>query len=496
MSQTARVLLQLTVLSLVASALGLFAYFGVFKKDQSEAAESERREKLVVRPATDLQGDGGFTKADFSRVTVTFQGEVTVLERQKGSAEWRITAPFEAKVDKLVVDALLSQLQTAKLTVIEATPDDAALKKFGLDTPSFMVEAQLEAGVAPESSVRIAFGLENTYDGSIYVRRGDEKPVYSAQGGVRYAMAKTTFDLRDKQVLAFEEKSLTRIEVKTKANAWTIGRDEHGGWNFEKPFVDQVDGAQLGAMLGAMAGERARSFLIDGAGTRSALGLSHPILEARLVAKDGTTSLLKVGRPPGDAGVGVYVLREEASLQAIAEVAASGALQLDRNPNDFKDKTLLRLKKELVTGLAFHGGDGSEVRLSKDSLDASAEAWRVKAPRAGAAKIFKVTSALWTLTTLKASSFAEKVPKDWTKFGIDDTSRWVALLGADGQELGRLTIGRAVPGKTNVLYARGSRDALAEVDGARLDELPWTLTDVLDVPAGDAGGAAAPQPSH
>jgi hypothetical protein len=146
-------------------------------------------------------------------------------------------------------------------------------------------------------------------------------------------------------------------------------------------------------------------------------------------------------------------------------------------------------------------GGGAPIEVARDvpaaGLDAgapSAESWAVAAPEKGPAKAWKISSNLWSLSSLQATGFGEENPKSWDKYGINDQSRQVVLQGRDGKPLAALTIGSPVKDKGTTIYVRGSRNAVLEMDSARLSDLPLKVDDVLDrppppppTPGGDAG---------
>jgi len=195
---------------------------------------------------------------------------------------------------------------------------------------------------------------------------------------------------------------------------------------------------------------------------------------------------VRVSRQTADAGDAFYVLRDDATGSTLAQVGP-GATEYDRNPADLRDKNILRFKKEAVTKMVFRDVGGPEIVVDKGSVEASAEAWKVTAPRAGKAKIFKVTSALWALGSAKILAVGEEKPKDWAKYGLDDKAKYVALFGADGKELARFVIGKPVPETPSGFYVRGTRDQVLQSDGSRFVDLPFKLEDVLDEGGKDGG---------
>jgi hypothetical protein len=486
MSQSAKTLVMMAVLLVLAGGVGLYAYYGVYEQE-AQATKMKDHDARLFAPQKlgETTADGGAPTAEFVKVTVTANGETTVLERE-GDRPWRITSPVKAPADKLMVDALISQLQTAKFkATLDENPDPESLKKWGLDAPKFIVEAQ--AQVSGElRTVRLEGGIENTFDGSVFMRRNGLPTVYSAEGGVRYALAKSTFDLREKQIFATDESKLKKLEVKAKANSYTLERNAENAWTLTAPIADLADAGQLLAMLNAFGGHRAQRFPPDTPENRKAFGLDKPTVDATFTTTDGQRIRFRIAK--GGSPEAVYALRDDAEGAVLAEVPEAALTELDRNPADLKDRTLLRFQRELVTKVVFHNADGTEVVVGKESPDASVEAWRVLLPREGKAQVYKVTSVLWTLGALKANAIVTDKEKDFGKYGLGPKSRFIALFGPNG-ELARLTIGDPVPNKPDTFYVRGSRALVAEVDGTRFRDFPTIIGDVLDQPKEEDGGA-------
>lgn len=485
MSQSQKTLVTLLAFVAIAGAIGGYAYFGVFKGDEKVKKQQDHELRLFAPQKLEEKGsDGGSALADFTRLSITFGGETTKLEREPGQP-WRIVSPIQARADKLVVDAIVSQLQSSKFkATLDENPDPASLEKYGLAQPKFVVEATALVNDQPRS-VKLIGGIENTFDGAVFVRRNDEKPVFTAEGGVRFTMAKNTFDLREKQVLAVDELKVQTLSVKTQLNDYALEQKDKQ-WTITRPFAEAADNSSVASMIAQVSSEKAQAFPQDTPENRKALGLESPLIDARITLTDGQLVRLRVGKVAADGGDAFYALREDPVDTVLAQVG-SDATQYDRNPNDLRDKTLVRFKKELVTKIVFKDGAGGEVVVAKDAVDASADSWRVVAPKEGKAKVFKVTSALWTLGSTKALATGEDKPKDWSKYGIGEKSKAITLFGEDGKELGRFTIGNPVPNTPSAFYVRGTRNQVLQTDGSRFGEFPFNLSDVLDEPAADAG---------
>lgn len=473
MNQTSRLLLTVVGLLVVAGVVGLYAWKGVYEPDEKEAKVKETNEKLFsAQKAGEKNPDGGTATVEFSHLSITYQGETSVLEREPGG-EWKMTAPVQAGVDKFAIDGIVSALQTQKFKyVADENPDDAALEKYGLKSPQFVVESDALVGEGREKrSVKLVGGAENTFNGSIFVRRNDEKQVWAAEGGVKWTFGKTPFDLRNKDVLTFDEQKVVGVEVKTKNNAWSAERDAKKDWTVKAGKESfRGDAAQITTALTALRNDKATAFpkappSFDGAD------------EVTITVEGGEplhVKLLKVG----DKGF-------EQVGSTVAEVAVTATMHFDKNPNDLRDRTIAVFNKDQVSKVTFHLPEaGPDIVIEKDaSMDAgTGETWKVTAPKAGPAKQFKMAALMWTLGTLKYTKAAEAKAKPMFEKG-----KWIAIADSAGKELARLSIGADVPGTPGQKFMKGSTGQVVEADASRLGDLPTKLEDVLDVPQLDAG---------
>ncbi len=494
MSQANKTLVTLLLLTSVTAGLGWFAYSGVYKKDEAEAEKKDHDNRLfAAEQLGEKTIDGGVPSSEFVKISVTAKGETTVLERQPGQ-DWRITTPLDAAADKVVVDALVSQLQTSKFkNVVNESPSQAELDEYGLNPPTFLVTATALVGDSKSSrTVKLEGGIENTFNGTVFMRRDGEKTVFAAEGGARWALEKTTFDLRQKDLFSYEEPKINSIEVKTKNNQYRLERAADKSWQIVNPFAFPVDAAVLGSMLGGLKTERAITFLEDSPEARKELGLNPPRVDA-VFGFDGAEKVhVMLGSPSADAGAKAYFLKQGAGASVLAEVPAGALAHLDRNPLDMRDKTVLTFKNEDVARISMRLASGVELVAEKTIADGGSSGWQVTAPQTGAARSVKLTSVMWALSALKANTLGAENPKDWAKYGIDAKSRTAIVSDAQGKVLATLTIGQQVPGQPSLLYARGSRNQVVEIDTARLSELPTRVEDLLDVPPqADAGLPAA-----
>jgi len=493
----------LGVLVAVVAALGLYAYFGVMKTEEREAQRKEVSEKLFApHGAADKLQDGGLPPAAvFTSIVVKAKGDVTMLEK-KGS-DWWIASPLNARADKSAVDQLISQLQNARVkATIEENPSEADLTKYGLDQPRFTVTAYAylpdgkDEGTqdpARRREVNLYGGIENTFDGSSYLRRGNEKPVYAVDGSAKLALEKSTFDLRDKEVLAIDEPSVKQVDFKSKANRYLLGRGEGNAWQLKTPKQGPADATAVTSMLSAMRNDRAIAFATDSPEERKRTGINSPAAEVTFTPASGDPIRIRFGKAKVGTDEKAFALRESGQESVLAEVPLAAVSALDKSPLDLRDKAVLAFNRDDVGRISLSpGGAEPEIVVQKSVADAgSNQEWRVTAPTSAPAKKWTISSLLFSLAGLKATSIGDENPKDWGKYGISSSSRAVTLADKDGKVLARLQVGKEVKGKANTLSVRGSRNAVLEIDSAKISELPSKLSDVIEPQAQGADGGTS-----
>src|SRR5262249_57762105 len=90
---------------------------------------------------------------------------------------------------------------------IDELPAD--LSPFGLDKPAVIVTVATAAG-APS---RLQLGKTTAIGGKAYARRDDESKLLLTSSSVPGSLTKQVKDIRDKQVISFQDDAVQRIEI-------------------------------------------------------------------------------------------------------------------------------------------------------------------------------------------------------------------------------------------------------------------------------------------
>src|SRR5205823_3379083 len=340
-----------------------------------------------------------FDKAHVRELRLSKDGH-PVARLVKGEKSWKLAQPVEAEADDTAVDSLLSSLSGLKQK--KDLPDEKDLKSFGLDQPKLEVAVKLDDG--KEQGVQI--GTDNSFDNTLYAKKLGDSTVRVIDAYQKTALEKTAFDLRDKKVAHLDDAAeLKRIDVA----------------GVKSPYVLEKDGTTWkvnGAAADAGAADRVASALKS--------------LRATAVAAEKAGSLKEFGL----------------DKQVLTDV--------EKEPFDLQNKELVKVDREAVRKLVFQtpAGKVEITRVKNTPPDGGFpdEVFTVVAPHQGAAKKWKISSALYSIASLRAAAFEGPVPaaKDLAKYGLDKP-KTVTLLGEEDKVLARVRVGSEKDGKRYAL---------------------------------------------
>jgi hypothetical protein len=468
MKQTTRSLLGMLALVLAAGAVGGVALWA--RKDEEKKAEQkEKGEKLF-----------DFDKSKARALRVEKEGKVVAaLSRADDKSSWKITEPVVAEADDQTVSTMLDQLGGLKQKKDLADEKDA--KSYGLDAPRLVVSLKLDDG----KELGLQIGADNPFDNTAYVRKLGDPTIRIIDGYNKSNYDKSLLDLRDKRVAHLDDSAeIRRIEVSGLKTPYTLAK-EGGKWKLgaveaDASVADRVAGSVKSLRATGIASEKAENLAqygLDKAKVAVKLGVGTP------GGSDTLTRTVLIGQPvKGGAAVKTFAKRDDSPV--VFEVDAQIVKDLEKEPFDLQDKSLVHATREDVRKIVFDGPSGKlEIARAKDQPPDGGladETFTVVAPQKGPAKKWKISSALYSITGLRATAFDGPAPKDakgLTKFGLDKP-RTVTLLGDKDAVLATVKVGAEKEGKRYVLAG----DKVARVEKGTVDDLPWTLNDVLETP--------------
>jgi hypothetical protein len=480
MSKSTRSLVTTLVLTAVA---GIALYVGVFQTHKDE--EKKEKEQASAAKAFD------FSKADVKGVTLVAKGATTVMEKE--GEGWMITSPVATRAEKSSVDAIIDKLADLKAKNLRASVKEAppeylvaegadTLKKYGLDNPRFVVKLSLTDG----KELKLAVGEESHFDQSLYYTRGEDNRVYLAESGLRYALDKGLFDLRDKAVVTHEDKDVQSFTVSGNGAAWTVERDADG-WKLTSPMADRADKTAIESVLSKIRNARAKAFPLDDPQSDAAmlakLGFDKPAVEVVFaIGADKAKKTLQI-TSVDDGGVKKAYARL-AEGGPVAEVDTTLSTDLVKPVADLRDKTVAPFEREKLAKLQIIPADGAPVVLTRTKTrppDGGAESDEIALEgRSEKLKTWKATSAFYTLSNLRGVTIADETASDLAKYGLDKPKVTFVVTDAGGQELSRILIGNETGTRYYAVKAGSNR--VLEVEKSTVDDIPRKAEDIIDTP--------------
>jgi hypothetical protein len=227
------------ILLFLVLAGALVAYLVVYELPQAEREAT--KDKLLSVDKDTITG-----------VTLTYPDRE--IELVKGDKGWRIVRPVDAAADDAAVKSMLAMVVDAE---VQRTLDDTApdLAAFGLDKPNVVAKLTAKDASPPPISV----GKNTSIGGKTYVRKGDEPKVYLTTNAIQTGLNKQAKDLRDKQILSFQDGDVMRVAIqRAGGETTTLVRGDAENWTVANGPARRPD---RGALLPGVAPRRARGRL-------------------------------------------------------------------------------------------------------------------------------------------------------------------------------------------------------------------------------------------
>jgi hypothetical protein len=192
------------------------------KKDKEPAADASP--KILAVP------DDQITQVQI----VKTGADPVVLKREGG--KWQITAPKNLPADSDTVNSLTSTLSS--LSSDRLVEDKAAdLATYGLAKPSLEVDVTKKDG----KTEKLLVGDEAPTGGSFFAKTANDPRVFTMASYNKTSLDKNARDLRDKRLLTFNSDKLTSVEVKSKGQDLTFGKNNQNEWQIVKPKPMRAD---------------------------------------------------------------------------------------------------------------------------------------------------------------------------------------------------------------------------------------------------------------
>jgi hypothetical protein len=403
---------RIVVLAVLVAALGAYLWF----YEVPQAAREAEKEGLVAATEDAITG-----------LELAYPDRTITLVKDGGA--WRLVKPVEAAADETVVKSMLTAVLGAKVQKsLDELPAD--LGAFGLATPATTIRLTAKDGTVPPIHV----GGTTKIGAKAYVRKGDEAKIYLTASTLKTSIDKQVRDLRDKQLLAFEDDDVVRVEVAKPGAPPTVLARTGDGWTVG-PGGQPADPTEVRTYLASLRTTRAVDFPDDAPADLGKYGLATPRLTVTVATgKDGaTTQQLLVGaEAPGETAKQIYVKRpDRPTVFAVGEWALRS---FDKDAAALRDKTVLAFDPAALGRMVLERKEGAGATFVRTADGA----WTVDGADAVKAKATAIQRLADDAKDLKGSGIAAEPPGDLARFGLAAPTLRLALADKSGQPVGTI----------------------------------------------------------
>ena len=302
------------------------------------------------------------------------------------------------------IGSITSNLSTLEITrVVDENPAD--LKEYGLDSPRVEIEFKASGDKDYGDYHRLFIGGKAPTGGDLFARRDAEKRVILIPAYTDPIFNRSTFDLRDKALLAVDREKVDRIAVSADGlearKTLELARDG-AGWKLTSPTAAIADPSAADALLGRVQGAAMKSIAAEQAtpADLKKYGFDKPQGTVTLHAGGASTSLVFGGNANE---TDVYV--RDPSKPLVATADGSLLNELRKAPEDYRRKNVFGFSRYSTDRLEFTR-DGQTVVFEKvKSQDLTPDKWRRVSPNAGEPDAMNMDDLLTKLEGLRATSF-------------------------------------------------------------------------------------------
>jgi Domain of unknown function (DUF4340) len=440
-----RSFLVLLVLLIGVGGYALYEYLKVpvasdaEKKDKAFTVEADKIEELTIKSES---------------------GERTTL--RKNGSDWQIVQPAAARPDSAEVSGLTSNLVSLEIQrVIDENPTDLA--EYNLAQPR--VEVTFKAAGKDHS---LLIGRKTPPGSDLYARIDGQKRVVLIPSFVDTTFNRTTFDLRDKVVLAVNRDEIGSLAVITPTAAMRFEKSGNE-WKLAEPLAARADFSTVEGLVSRLTTLQMKSIAAPEAADLAQYGLDKPAATVT-IGSGSSKATLAIGKSSGEGAV----FARDLSKPIVVTIESALLDELKKPAADYRQKDLFEARAFNANRLDLVHGDVTttlEKVKSKNKEGQEQDAWKQLAPTAKDVDQTKVDDLIATITQARAASFVDTLPKG----ALDKPELTVTIKSSDGKREEKASFGRT---GADVFAARAGEPGAAKIDLPALDAIVKALGEI------------------
>lgn len=414
-----------------------------------------------------------FDRDKVSKITLT-NATATIVIKQVAPRDWRIEEPVKDRADAGVMDALCTSLEILRsISTLDGKAEREKLKEFGLTKGEASVKFTGENG-----TTELLVGKETPMENQIYAKLENGGTVYVVSKAIKDQIVKKPDDFRDRKLSDLTTQQVTRLVLKTAAGELEAEKkNEH--WSLLRPLKARADDQTMNDLIAAATSARIDSFVSD-IQDADAYGLSEPRATLTMNAEGVKEPIvLQIGGHPKAAIEMKEDKKEDPAASPASEltyvklstrdtvvtVPKSIEKLLTTQPNDLRDKHILRVNTDIVDRMTIESGREKLVLARKGEGWVRKTADKAEVPINGPA----ADVLLKNLVNVKVKRFVADSAGDLAAQGLAPATVRVTLSSYSGENTAETTAGEKPI--TTLLLGKLEND----IAYAKLDEEPYVV---------------------
>ena len=362
------------------------------------------------------------------------------LELKKKGEVWEISGDVDAQGDKDAIMNFLQSIQFSRVReFVDENPD--SLEPYGLNPPALKLILESEQGEIHTLYLGNPKG-EKGYFGKI----NDSKNIVLVDPKLFDALSQKAVEFLDKTLLAFEEKEILELSLRSKNETLRMVRGESNHWDILSPVKTTADLSTINSLLFDLKEARIAEFIKISLDIPKTFGLDAPRKSFSLKMKDGKTWTLQLGNETSD---GQQVFANRSGESTVFSISKEAVNKLFRSLHDLRNKKLLEFKNDEVNKILIKTSDKLFELRKKESEWHLEKPEQIKTGHIG-------RDLIWTLKGLEFNSIVTP-PLSENLAGLDAPLFTISLWKNAQEEIATLTVGKLFEPEQEYVVQTGNR---------------------------------------
>ncbi len=428
-------------LIVILAGLGGYIYFVTWKQPDTPADTGKKLDKVFT-----------VTSDKIEEIKITSaSGDATTLKKDGGA--WKLVEPVAAAADESEIGGITNALATADLVRV-VDPNPSNLNDYGLSNPRIAISFKASGD---KDYKTLLVGEKTPTGADLFARRNDEKAVFLISAYQETSLNKSTFDLRDKNILKVDRDKIDSLDLVAGTQDVTLAKDG-GDWKLTKPVAVKADYGTVEGLIGKLQTARMKSIVAADAtpADLKKYGFDKPQATVNLNSGSAKATFLIGGKAEDNT-----LYARDASRPMVVTIDRSLLDDIKKGPDDYRRRDLFEFRAYNATHVEItHNGQTAVFDRVKGGNENTPDKWKRVSPNPGDVDKDKFDAFLAKIANMRAESFVASTAST----GLDKPALTVAVKFDDGKKEERVTFGQGGKDGKDLYAARPSEPGAAKTD--------------------------------